>query len=182
MHGLWGFQVEVSSTWHQEQYFSSFVFLFFLLMRNEQRSGRGQTRQLLYAFPPASPLGFPHTASARCIYSIMPTPPDQLFLLAQVAPLSWLSLLIRVGVGVSVSVGPMCMYALHICRCVAHPCPGRNIDRPFSLQVLSPPPSFFVFGGGFCDMRAFCTRGYREAGPVEKKPGCKTLVPRTIDV
>ena len=28
----------------------------------------------------------------------------------------------------------------------------------FSLQLLSPPHSFFVFGDGFCDMCTFFTR------------------------
>ena len=30
-------------------------------------------------------------------------------------------------------------------------------------------------------MRTFCTRGYREAGPVEKVSVGETLLPRTID-
>ena len=30
------------------------------------------------------------------------------------------------------------------------------------------PPSFFLFGNTFCDMRKFFTRGHREAGPAEK--------------
>ena len=48
------------------------------------------------------------------------------------------------------------------------------------FQLLPPPLSFFVFGDGFCDMRTFFTRGYREAGS-EKKSGWETLVPRTIN-
>ena len=49
----------------------------------------------------------------------------------------------------------------------ACPCLGRNRYRPPCNYCLHP-PSFFVFGYGFCDMRTFCTRGYREAGPAEK--------------
>ena len=49
------------------------------------------------------------------------------------------------------------------CRCATRPCPGHNHDRPSSLRLLPPPPSFFVSGDGFCDMGTFCTRGYREA-------------------
>ena len=47
----------------------------------------------------------PPAASACCIYCIIPIPPDQFFVLAQAAPLSSISLLIRVGVDVSVVVG-----------------------------------------------------------------------------
>ena len=43
--------------------------------------------------------------SARCIYRIIPTPSNQLFVLSQVSPLSRLSLLIRVGVRIGVCVG-----------------------------------------------------------------------------
>ena len=59
-------------------------------------------------------------------------------------------------------------------------CPGRNCDRPPPLKLLSPPPYFFVFGDGYCEMRTFCTRGHREAVPAEKS-GKKTLVPRKVD-
>ena len=41
---------------------------------------------------------------ARSIHRIIPTPPDQLFVLAHIAPLSYLSLLVRIGVRVSVRV------------------------------------------------------------------------------
>ena len=136
-------------------------------------------RQTLYICPPASPLVSSHAASFRCIYRIMPTPTDQLFVLTQVAPLYCLSLLIRVIV--RVDVGPMYMYPLRRCCCASHLCTVPNCDCTSTLQLLSPPPSCFVFGDGFCYMRTFWTRGYREAGPVEKKPGWKTLVPRTIN-
>ena len=109
----------------------------------------------------------------------MPTPSNELFVLAQVAPLSCLSLLIRVSF--RVDVGPMCMYPLRSCRCAYHLCPIRNRDRTSSLQILSPPPSFFVSGDGFCYMRTFWNRGYREDVPVDKKPGWTTLVPQTIN-
>ena len=53
------------------------------------------------------------------------------------------------------------------------PLPAAN--RPWRLSLPSPfwgaplvlcrrrvwPPYFFVFGDGLCDMRTFCTRGYR---------------------
>ena len=65
-------------------------------------------------------------------------------------------------------VRPMPMYPLRSCRCAAHPCPVHNRYPQSSLQLFSPPQSFFVFGDGFCDMRTFCTRGYRESGPAEK--------------
>ena len=52
--------------------------------------------------PPASPLGSLPSAPACCIYRINPTLLNKLFVLAHVAPLSRLSLLIHVGVRVSV--------------------------------------------------------------------------------
>ena len=47
----------------------------------------------------------PPTASARCICRIITTSPNQFFVLYQVAPLSHLSLLIRVGVHIRIRVG-----------------------------------------------------------------------------
>ena len=122
----------------------------------------------LYVCPPALPLGSLHEASTRCIYHIIPTPPDQFFFLSQVSPLSRLFLFLLIRVRVRVCVRPMYMYPLRNCRCTAHPCPVHNCDRPSSLQIFSKPPSFYVFADGFCDMRIFCTRGYREFGPAEK--------------
>ena len=117
---------------------------------------------------PALPLSSPPIASARYIYRIIPTPPNQLFFLAKVAPLSCLSLPISVGVCICVRVQPMRMYPLRICYCAACPCPGRNCDCLSSLQLFPLPPSCFVFSDGFCDMRTFCTRVFREAVPEEK--------------
>ena len=36
------------------------------------------------------------------------------------------------------------------------------------LSIIAPASVLFVFGNGFCDMRIFSTRCYREAGPAEK--------------
>ena len=75
----------------------------------------------------------------------------------------------------SVLASDLCVCTpIRSCLCAAHPCPGCNRDYPSSLQLLSPPPSFFIFGDGFCDMCTFFTRGYREAGPVEKNLVGKT--------
>ena len=76
-----------------------------------------------------------------------------------------------------------------ICACTPYVAVAVTLVYVLSVIVIICPPCnychrphpFFVFGDGFCYMRTFWTRGYREAGPVDKKTGWKTLVPRTIN-
>ena len=87
--------------------------------------------------PPPRP---PPVVSAHYIYRIIPTPTNQLFVLAHVSPLYRLSLLIRVGVGVGFGIGVGVGVRVHIgVRPIAADTPPRGNILP-TVEVVKCKP------------------------------------------